>query len=83
MQNSNEKELLVGLFNSQLNNIKLSGPIEEYVKLEINLAKAEYLYNKKNAIERLTDVYFYLNGSEDIVVFLQRNGIYNCRADRN
>ncbi|WP_079506907.1 hypothetical protein [Mesobacillus jeotgali] len=59
---------LVDLFDSQMSNIEKIGPTEDYILIQINLAKAVFLYDYFACKERLIDLYFYINEHEELPI---------------
>ena len=63
---SEKVKQLVNLFESQIQNIEKIGPTEDYMLIQLNLAKAIWKYDKDSSSEKLVDLYLYIASLEDI-----------------
>lgn len=59
---------LVGRFDAQKGTVERYGPTEDYVRLQLILARAEYKYDFYAASERVLDVYQYVADLDDLAV---------------
>ena len=59
---------LVGLFDSQKTAIEKLGPTIDYIRLELILAETESKYNFESASNRTIDIYFYINGLQNLEI---------------
>ncbi|MDC7767147.1 hypothetical protein POL82_27070 (plasmid) [Priestia aryabhattai] len=59
---------IMGIIDSQLFNIERLGPTEEYIGLQLLLAKAQKIYDLHGSGERLVNLYLYISEVEDLSV---------------
>src|SRR5207248_356558 len=62
------KKELAGRFNAQLAVIERVGPTEDYVRLQLLIARAEYKEDVDVAYDRIVDVYYYVDEIEDLAI---------------
>lgn len=65
--NPDQVQELVARFNSQLPVVVRLGPTEEYVRLQLTLARAECSYDRPAARERLVDIALHCDEAGDLV----------------
>ncbi|MFB3168476.1 hypothetical protein P5G62_015265 [Neobacillus sp. 179-C4.2 HS] len=63
-----KSEKLVEIIDSQITNIETIGPTEDYISVQINLAKTVLLSNYQASKERLINLYYYINELEELPI---------------
>lgn len=59
---------LMGFFDGQKVNLEKYGPTEDYIALQLNLARTEAKIDMKSACNRIIDLYFYITQITDITI---------------
>jgi len=60
--------VLIGNFDSQKGTIEQVGPTEDYIRLQLNLAHAQSKFDIDSTLNRMIDIYLYIDALRDLSV---------------